>query len=74
MYFRQPHGCCYKLDVQGADFSPSYSSTESLMISLDAGLRMDGIPALGLWDLVTEVLHSSHNQTQTSASTERPVA
>ena len=64
MYFRQPHGCSYKLDVQGADFSPFYSSTESEMISLDADLRMDGIPALDLWDLVIEVLHSSPNRTQ----------
>ena len=40
-----------------------YSSTESEVISLDAvGLRMDGIPALDLWDLVTEVLHSFLNQ------------
>ena len=26
---------------------------------MDAGLRLDGIPALDLWDLVTEVLQSS---------------
>ena len=65
MYFRQSHGGSCKLDVQEADFSPSYSSTESEMISLDAGLRMDGIPALDLSDLVIEVQHSSPNQTQT---------
>ena len=29
----------------------SHSSTESEIISLDAGLRLDGIPALDLWDL-----------------------
>ena len=34
---------------------------ESAILSLDAGLRMDGISALDLWDLVTEVLHSSFN-------------
>ena len=28
---------------------------------MDAGLRMDGIAALDLWDLVIEVLHSSNN-------------
>ena len=39
--------------------SVSHSSTESQVISLDAGLRMDGIPALDLWVLVIEVLHSS---------------
>ena len=38
--------------------SVSHSSTESEIISLDAGVRMDGIPALDLWDLVMEVLHS----------------
>ena len=34
--------------------SVSHSSTEAEIISLDAGLRMDGIPALDLWDLVIE--------------------
>ena len=34
----------------------SHSSTESEIVSLDAGLRMDGLPALDLWDLVIEVL------------------
>ena len=43
--------------------SVSHSSTETEVISLDAGLRMDGIPALTLWDLVTEVFQSSPNQT-----------
>ena len=43
--------------------SVSHSSTESEIISLDAGLRMDGIPALDLWDLGMKVLHfSSNNQ------------
>ena len=46
--------------------SVSHSSTESEIISLDADLRMDGIPALDLWDLVSEVLHSSFNQTKKS--------
>ena len=36
--------------------SVSHSSTESEIISLDAGLRLDGIPALDLWDLVVLVL------------------
>ena len=43
--------------------SVSHSSTEDEVISLDAGSRMDGIPALTLWDLVIEVVHSSPNQT-----------
>ena len=42
--------------------SVSHSSTEAAVISLDAGLRMDGIPALDLWDSVIEVFHSSPNQ------------
>ena len=35
------------------------STTESEVISSDAGLRMDGIPALKLWDYVTDILQSS---------------
>ena len=35
--------------------SVSHSATESDILSSDAGLRVDGIPALDLWDLVTEV-------------------
>ena len=42
--------------------SVSHSSTEAEITSLDAGLRMDGIPALDLWDSVIEVSHSSPNQ------------
>ena len=42
--------------------SVSHSSTESDIISLDAGLRMDGIPALGLWDLIVTVLHGHTHQ------------
>ena len=40
----------------------SHSSTEAEVISLDASLRMDGIPALDLWDSVIEVFHSSPNR------------
>ena len=39
--------------------SVSNSSTESEIISLDAGLRMDGLLALDLWDLVIEVLRTT---------------
>ena len=34
----------------------SHSSTESEIISLDTGLRLDGLPALELWDLLVSVL------------------
>ena len=43
--------------------SVSHSSTEAEIISLDAGLRMDGIPTLTLWDLVIEVFHSVPKRT-----------
>ena len=36
--------------------SVSHSSTESEIISLDARLRLGGIPALDLWDLIVAVL------------------
>ena len=42
----------------------SHSSKEAELISLDAGLRMDGIPALDLWDLVIEEFHSSPTQSK----------
>ena len=41
--------------------SVSHSSTESEIISLDARLRMDGIPAIDLWDLIVAV-HGYTNQ------------
>ena len=42
--------------------SVSHSSTESEIISLDAGLRSDGKPALDLWDLIVAVLHGNTYQ------------
>ena len=42
--------------------SVSHRSTESEIISLGAGLRMDGIPALDLWDVVIEVLLSLNHK------------
>ena len=50
--------------------SVSHSSTESEIISLDAGLRLDGIPALDLWDLIVLVLG---NTTQNHDRTWQPV-
>ena len=35
--------------------SVSHSSTESEIISLDTGLRLDGLRALELWDLIVSV-------------------
>ena len=57
----QSHICSNKLDAQEADTCVSHSSIGAETISLDAGLRMDGDPALDLWDLVIEVLHSDSN-------------
>ena len=34
----------------------SHSSRESEIISLDTGLRLDGLPALELWDIIVSVL------------------
>ena len=48
----------------------SHSSTESEIISLDAGLRLDGLFALELWDLIVSVLG---NTTQNHDRTEKPV-
>ena len=48
----------------------SHGSTISNIISLDAGLRMDGLPALDSRDVVIEVLLSSNNtQPQTKRAT-----
>ena len=50
--------------------SVSHSSTESEIISLDASLRMDGLLALDLWDLVIEVLGTTPRRPkQTQACT-----
>ena len=50
--------------------SVSHSSTEAELSSLNAGLHMDGIPALTLWDLVIEVFHSPPNQINKSKGQE----
>ena len=42
--------------------SVSHSSTESEIISLDAGLRLNGIPILDSWDLIVPVLHGNTHQ------------
>ena len=55
MHFRKSYICSNKLDVQ-EQAAVSHSSTESEIISLDIGLRLDGLLALGLWDLIISVL------------------
>ena len=71
MYFRKSHVRADKLDVQ-KQISVPHSSTEAEVISLDAGLRMDGIPGLTLWDLVIEVFRSSTNQTDKTKDVREP--
>ena len=44
--------------------SVSHSLTESEVISLDARLRMDGISALDLWDLIVAVLGNTYQSNQ----------
>ena len=51
--------------------SVCYSSTESEILSLDAGLRMDGLFALDLWDLVIEVLKTTQGVPKPSQSGNR---
>ena len=48
----------------------SHSSTESEINALDTGLRLDGLPALELWDLIVSVFGSV---SQISDRTGRPV-
>ena len=52
--------------------SVSHSSTEAEVISLDAGLRMGGIPALTLWDLVSDVCQTSPKQTNKTRDAREP--
>ena len=51
--------------------SVSHISTESEIISLDEGLRLDGIPALDLWELIVAVLgntNQSHKERRDPSS------
>ena len=50
--------------------SVTHSSIESEFISLDTGLRLDGLPALEPWDLIVSVLG---NTIQTPERPGRPV-
>ena len=47
MYFRKSNTRLYQLDVQEKKNVSAHSSTESAIILLDAGLRMDGLLVLG---------------------------
>ena len=69
MRFWKSYICSNKLDVQETNCCFTHL-TESEIISLDAGLRLDGIPALELWDLIVLVLG---NTTQNHERTGKPV-
>ena len=62
MRFWKSDICSNQLGVCEKQTSVSHSSTESEIIFLDAGLRLDGKPALDLWDLIIAVLHGNTNQ------------
>ena len=48
--------------------SVSHGSTESEIVSVDAGLRMDGLLALDLWDIVIQVLRSPQTNKKRSVT------
>ena len=52
--------------------SVSHRSTEAVIISIDAGLRMDGIPALDLCNSVVEVFHCKQNQSSKTKDSSAP--
>ena len=51
----------------------SHSSTESEIIFLDTGLRLDGLPALELWDLIISVLGNVSRASDGSGKSESDV-
>ena len=63
MHIWKSHVCSNK-PVCKKQTCVSHISTDSEIISLDTGLRMDGIPVLDPWDLVIVVMHSNSNQRQ----------
>ena len=61
MRFWKPYSCSNHLDVKETNFS----FAQFIRIRnhfMDAGLWMDGIPALDLWDLIVTVLHGNTHQ------------
>ena len=67
--FWKSYICSNKLDVK-KQTAVSHSSTESEIISLDTGLRLDGLPALELWDLIVSVLRNVSRVSDRSAKPE----
>ena len=50
------------MGMQKKQTAVSHSSTEAEVISYDTGLRMEGLPALTLWDHVIDVLEPPANR------------
>ena len=57
MHFWKSYTCSNKLMCK-KQTAVSHSSTESETISLDTGLRLDGLLTLELWDLIVSVFGS----------------
>ena len=56
----------------------SHSSTEAEVISLDAGIRLEGLPSLMLWDVILETCvpaqrQKGHTKHLTSKQVENPL-
>ena len=65
MYFRKVEHLFQSVGCARSKHQCLTVPQESEVISLDAGLRMDGIPALDLWDVVIEVVHSLNKKSST---------
>ena len=69
MRFWTSYVCSNKLGCARNKTAVSHSS-ESEIISLDTGLRLDGLPALELWDLIVSVLGNVSRVSDRSAKLE----
>ena len=56
VHFWKSYICSNKLDVQETNCCYLTVQQNLKIISLDTGLRLDGLPALELWDLIVSVL------------------
>ena len=70
MHVRKSYICSNKLDVQETNCCFTQFNKIRNNLYLDAGLRLDGIPALDLWDLIVSV---RGNTTQNHDRREQPV-
>ena len=63
VHFRKSYICSNQLDVQETNFSFAQFNRIRNHFFGCTGLRLDGIPALDLWDLIVAVLHGNayHN-------------